>query len=90
VDRFLTPLEIVRPGFFSLANEKISDVLDVSAWQAVVKDKYSDLEDSYEHLENIYSLKNQEFVEWLIILVIILSAALTITVELAPQILTGR
>jgi hypothetical protein len=90
VDRFLTPLEIVRTGFFSLANETISDVLDVPAWQAAVKEKYSDLEDSYEHLENIYSLKNQEFVEWLIILVIILSALLTVTAEVAPQIWTGR
>jgi hypothetical protein len=73
VEQFLTPLEIARTGFFSLANESISNVLDVAAWQAAIKEKYDDLEGSYEHLENTYSMKNQELVEWLIILVIILS-----------------
>jgi hypothetical protein len=50
VEQFLTPLEIVRTGFFSLANETISAVLDIAAWQAAIKEKYNDLEDSYEHL----------------------------------------
>jgi hypothetical protein len=88
VEQFLTPLEIVRTGFFSLANETIGDVLDIAAWQATIKDKYNDLEDSYEHLENTYSMKNQERVEWLIILVIVLSALLTM-IEVSPQILTS-
>jgi hypothetical protein len=73
VEQFLTPLEITRIGFFSLANETISGVLDIDGWQATIKDKYADLEESYEHLENMYAMKNQELVEWLIILVIILS-----------------
>jgi hypothetical protein len=88
VEQYLTPLEIVRTGFFNLANEAISNVLDVASWHDTVKEKYSDLEDSYEHLENAYSLKHQEFMEWLIIFVIILSAVLTVSVELAPQIWT--
>jgi hypothetical protein len=88
VEQFLTPLEIVRTGFFSLANETISGVLDIAAWQATIKEKYDDLEDSYEHLENTYSMKNQELVEWLIILVIVLSALLTVLIEVRPQIWT--
>jgi hypothetical protein len=88
VERFLTPLEIVRTGFFSLANETISDVLDVAAWQTTIKEKYNDLEDSYEHLEKTYSMKHQELVEWLIIVVIVLSALLTVMTEVGPQIWT--
>jgi hypothetical protein len=78
VEQFLTPLEIAKTGFFSLAYETISDVLDISAWQATIKEKYNDLEDSYEHLENVYIMKKQELVEWLIILVIIFSAWVTV------------
>jgi hypothetical protein len=86
VDRFLTPIEIVGTGFFSLANETITSVLDISAWQTTIKEKYDDLEDSYEQLENTYSMKNQELVEWLIILVIVFSALATVMVELNPNI----
>jgi hypothetical protein len=89
VDRFLTPVEIVGTGFFSLANETIASVLDISAWQTTIKEKYDDLEDSYEQLENTYSMKNQELVEWLIILVIVLSALATIMVEVNPNIWKG-
>jgi hypothetical protein len=78
VEQFLTPLEIAKTGFFSLAHETISKVLDIPAWQATIKEKYSDLEDSYEHLENVYTMKKQELVEWLIILVIILSGWITV------------
>jgi hypothetical protein len=78
VEQFLTPLEIAGTGFFSLAQETISDVLDVAAWQATIKEKYDDLENSYEHLENIYIMKKQELVEWLIILVIIISGWATV------------
>jgi hypothetical protein len=86
VDRFLTPVEIVGTGFFSLANETITSVFDISAWQTTIKEKYDDLEDSYEKLENAYSMKNQELVEWLIILVIVLSAVATVMVEASPNI----
>ncbi|HTV36325.1 MAG TPA: hypothetical protein VMF12_07820 [Xanthobacteraceae bacterium] len=89
VEQFLTPFEIIGTGFFSLANETITDVLDIDAWQTTIKEKYGDLEDSYEHLENSYSMKNQELVEWLIIIVIILSALLTVTVEVDPHIWTA-
>jgi hypothetical protein len=86
VDRFLTPVEIVGTGFFSLANETITSVLDISAWQTTIKEKYDDLENSYEQLENTYSMKNQELVEWLIIFVIVLSALTTVMVEVNPDI----
>jgi hypothetical protein len=86
VDQFLTPVEIVGTGFFSLANETITTVLDIPAWQTTIKEKYDDLEDSYEQLENTYSMKNQELVEWLIILVIVLSALATVMVEVNPDI----
>jgi hypothetical protein len=86
VDRFLTPVEIVGTGFFSLANETITSVLDISAWQTTIKEKYDDLEDSYEQLQNTYSMKSQELVEWLIIVVIVLSALTPVMVEVAPNI----
>jgi hypothetical protein len=78
VEQFLTPLELAGTGFFSLAQETINNVLDVAAWQTTIKEKYNDLEESYEHLENVYSIKKQELGEWLIILVIILTGWVTV------------
>jgi hypothetical protein len=78
VEQFLTPLEIAGTGFFSLAHETIGNVLEVAAWQATIKEKYDDLEGSYEHLENIYTLKQQELAEWLIILAIIITGLITV------------
>jgi hypothetical protein len=86
VERFLTPVEVVGTGFFGLANETITSVLDISAWQTTIKEKYDDLEDLYEQLENTYSMKHQELVEWLIILVIVLSAFATVMVEVNPNV----
>jgi hypothetical protein len=80
VDQFLTPMEISGTGFFSLANDTIRTVLDIDGWQTFIKEKYDDLEDSYQHLEDIYSLKNQEFIEWLIILFLVLSSVVAAAV----------
>ncbi len=79
-EQFSTPLEIAGVGFFSQANETIRDVLDLGAWHGSVKEKYDDLEGSYEHLENLYSLKSQEMMEWLIILAIIVTGWLALIV----------
>lgn len=78
VENVYLPLEIFGVGFFSLANEAIGQVLDISAWQNVIKEQYDDLEDSFERLENIYAFKNQELLEWLIIFVIVLSVVISL------------
>ena len=78
VEKISLPLEIFGVGFFSLANEAISEVLDIGAWQNAIKEKYDDIENSFEQLENGYFSKNQELLEWLIILVILLSLVISL------------
>jgi hypothetical protein len=78
VENISLPLEIFGVGFFSLANDAIGKVLEVGDWQNAIKEKYDDLENSFEHLENIYAFKNQQLLEWLIVLVIVLSVVITL------------